>query len=42
MNTHQPIFLTTTIIVPNVYVLGTQAMNLGMGHIVIFINYQTT
>jgi hypothetical protein len=42
MNTHQPIFPATTIEVPNVYVLGTQAMNFGIGHRVILINYQTT
>jgi hypothetical protein len=28
MNTHQPILLTTTIVIPNVFVLRIQAMNL--------------
>jgi len=40
MNTHQLVFQTTTTIVPNVSILGIQAMNIG--HIVVPINYQTT
>jgi hypothetical protein len=42
MNTHQPILPTTTTIVPNVFVLGTQAMNPSIGHIVVLVNYQKT
>jgi hypothetical protein len=42
MNIHQPILPTTTIAIPNVFVLGTQAMNPSIGHIVVFVNYQTT
>jgi hypothetical protein len=38
MNTHQPI-LPATIIVPNVSILGTQAMNLSIGHMTIFVDY---
>jgi hypothetical protein len=32
MNVHQPIFPTITTIVPNVSILGTQAMNPSIGH----------
>jgi hypothetical protein len=39
MNIHQLVFPTTTIVIPDVYVLGIQAMNLGMGHMAIIINY---
>ncbi len=39
MNIHQPILLTTTIVVPNVFELGIQAMNLSIGHMTITINY---
>jgi hypothetical protein len=39
MNVHQFVILT---ILPNVYVLGTQAMNLSIGHTVIPINYHPT
>jgi hypothetical protein len=42
MNTHQLVFPTTTIAVPNVFVLGTQAMNPNISHMAIPINYQTT
>jgi hypothetical protein len=42
MNVHQPILPTTTIVIPNVFVLKTQAMNPSMGHTTIFVNYQTT
>jgi hypothetical protein len=35
MNTHQPILPTTIIIIPNVSVLGTQAMNLNIGYIIL-------
>jgi hypothetical protein len=41
MNVHQPVLLTTTIVVPNVSVLGIQAMNPNIGHTIIPINYQT-
>jgi hypothetical protein len=40
MNTHQPFIPTTTIVVPNVFVLKTQAMNLNIGHMTILVNYQ--
>jgi hypothetical protein len=40
MNAHQPILPTTTTIVPNVFVLGTQVMNSSIGHMVIVhVNY---
>jgi len=39
MNIHQPIFSTTTITVPNVFVLITHAMNLSIGHTKIHVNY---
>jgi hypothetical protein len=42
MNIHQPIFSTTTIAIPNVFILGTQTMNLSIGHTIILINYQTS
>jgi hypothetical protein len=42
MNIHQPVLPTTTIAVPNVSMLGTQAMNHSIGHMVVPINYQTT
>jgi hypothetical protein len=42
MNTHQFVLPTTTITLPNVSVLRTQAMNPGIGHLIIPINYQTT
>jgi hypothetical protein len=42
MNTHKLVFLTTTIIVPNVFVLRIQAMNPNIVHTTIPINYQTT
>jgi len=41
MNVHQPVLPTTTIIVPNVSILKTQAMNPSIIHTTIFINYQT-
>jgi len=41
MNTHQFVFPTITITIPNVFVLGSQAMNLNIGHMVILVNYQT-
>jgi hypothetical protein len=43
MNTHQcvlPMIIIITVL--NVYVLGTRAMNLNMGHMVVPITYQTT
>jgi hypothetical protein len=42
MNVHQHVLLTTTIVIPNVSILGTQAMNLIIGHMVVPVNYQTT
>jgi hypothetical protein len=42
MNTHQPILLTTTITIPNVFILVTQTMNPNIAHASIPINYQTT
>jgi hypothetical protein len=39
MNVHQPILPTTTIVVPNVFILETQTMNLNMGHMTIFVIY---
>jgi hypothetical protein len=39
MNIHQPVFPTTTIVVPNVYILRTQATYLNIGHMAIPINY---
>jgi hypothetical protein len=41
MNTPQPIFSTTTIVVPNVSILRTQTMNLNIGHTTVPTNYQT-
>jgi len=40
MNTHQHVFPTTTIVVPNMSVLGNQAMNPSIGHTTIFVNYK--
>jgi len=42
MNVHQPILPTTTTIVPNVFVLGTQAMNLSTSYTTSPVNYQIT
>jgi hypothetical protein len=42
MNTHQPIFPTTIITIPNVSISRTQAMNFSVGHIAIFVNHQAT
>jgi len=39
MNVHQHVLPTTTIVVPNVFVLRTQAMNFNIGHIAILVNY---
>jgi hypothetical protein len=39
MNIHQFVPPTTTIAVPNVFVLGIQAMNPNIGHTIILINY---
>ncbi len=38
MNTHQPILPSTTIIIPNVFVLRIQTMNLHIGHMIIPIH----
>ncbi len=42
MNVHQPVFPTTTIVLANVYILGTQTMNLNIGHMEVLINNQST
>jgi len=42
MNTHQPVLPTTTVVIPNVSILETQAMNSSIGHRVVHVNYQTT
>ncbi len=39
MNVYQTILPTTTIVVPNMIVLGTQVMNLSIGHMAKPINY---
>ncbi len=39
MNVHQPILPNNTTIIPNVFVLGTQAMNPIIGHTTIPVNY---
>jgi hypothetical protein len=39
MNIHQHIFPNITIAIPNVSILGTQAMNFSIGHMVIHVNY---
>jgi hypothetical protein len=41
MNVHQPVLPTITIVVPNVSILKTQAMNPNIIHTIILINYQT-
>jgi hypothetical protein len=40
MNIHQFVLPTITIVVLNVFVLGTQTMNPNIGHTIIPINYQ--
>jgi len=42
MNVHQHVLPTITTIIPDVYVLGTQAMNPNIDHMVIPVNYQIT
>jgi hypothetical protein len=39
MIVHQHFLPTTTIVVPNVSVLRTQAMNFSIGHTFILVNY---
>ncbi len=41
-NIHQFDFPTPTILIPNVFILGTQAMNPNIGHTTVHVNYQTT
>jgi hypothetical protein len=41
MNIHQFILPTTTIVVPNVSILRTQAMNPSVGHTIVVIKYNT-
>jgi hypothetical protein len=38
INTHQHVFPTTMITLPNVSILGTQAMNIGICHTTIHVN----
>jgi len=38
MNFHQPVLPTTTIVIPNVLVLETQAMNPSISHTTIHVN----
>jgi hypothetical protein len=42
MNIHQHVFPTTTIVVPNVSVLGTQGTNPSINYTIVLVNYQTT
>jgi hypothetical protein len=42
MNIYQYVFPTTTIVVPNVFILGIKAMNPSISHTTIPINYKTT
>jgi len=42
MNVYQHVLPTTTTILPNVSIIGTQTVNPNIGHMVIPINYQTT
>jgi hypothetical protein len=39
MNVHQLVLPTTTIVIPNVSILGTQAMNPSIVHTTILVNY---
>jgi hypothetical protein len=39
MNVHQLVLPTTITIVPNVFILGTQAMNFNIGHTTVHVNY---
>jgi hypothetical protein len=39
MNIHQHVLPTTTITIPNVTVLRTQAINPNIGHTIVPINY---
>jgi hypothetical protein len=41
MNIHQHILTTTTITIPNVFILGTQAMNPSIAYTTVHVNYQT-
>jgi len=41
-NVHQLVLPTITTIVPNVFILGTQAMTINISHTTIHVNYQTT
>jgi len=42
MNTHKHVLPTTTIAVPNVSILRTQALNPSIGHMIVHVIYQTT
>ncbi len=40
VNVHQPVIPTTTTILPNVFVLGDQPLNLSVGHMAIPISHK--
>ncbi len=42
MNIHEPVLPTTTIAIPNVFGLGTQAMSPSRAHTIVLVNFQTT
>jgi hypothetical protein len=39
MNIHQHVLPTTTITIPNVFILGTQAINPSIVHTIVLVNY---
>jgi hypothetical protein len=41
MNVHQHVIPTPIVVLPNVYLLGIQPMNLSIGHTLIPFNYQS-
>jgi hypothetical protein len=41
MNVHQHVLPTIIVVLTNAYILGTQAMNLSIGHMEVPINYQS-
>jgi hypothetical protein len=41
MDTHQYVLPTIIIIIPNVFILGTQSMNPSIGHMIVLVNYRT-
>jgi hypothetical protein len=42
MNVHQLVILTTTILLPDLCILGTQTTYFSIGHVAIHVNYQLT